>query len=293
MFSAGAFSALPLSTTFGSVYGGVVGEGASVAEQTSYVQIGFGVFINEGATASKSAFLINNTFNPVISEGVTALDSKFSTGAFTASVVEAARAVTIRQVGGGFASGAFASGPYSALGDLTFEISADVLTTNIIGFQTMDEGAILIDTPTNTGVLPASVVQNADMIDENGMFLTVNRSVAEAAGGDDVVSSIPEYSGRVEEAAEGVDETSSLVVFASDISELATAVELLTTQMTVNALLFNNVTVQDVLTAQAIFPARVVDIVTQTDIVSARAQWEPINTFEIADWALVNTFKPV
>ena len=291
MFSAGAFSALPLSTTFGSVYGGVVGEGASVAEQTSYVQIGFGVFINEGATASKSAFLINNTFNPVISEGVTALDSKFSTGAFTASVVEAARAVTIRQVGGGFASGAFASGPYSDF--LTFEILADVLTTNIIGFQTMDEGAILIDTPTNTGVLPASVVQNADMIDENGMFLTVNRSVAEAAGGDDVVSSIPEYSGRVEEAAEGVDETSSLVVFASDISELATAVELLTTQMTVNALLFNNVTVQDVLTAQAIFPARVVDIVTQTDIVSARAQWEPINTFEIADWALVNTFKPV
>lgn len=384
MFSVTGFSAAPLATSPGSVFGGVVGESLTADSVLSVVDSVFNVTMPEGVDISEQIAPVNNVYGSVFSDRVRAVTTRYvgagyASGAFASgpfsglgdefrefsgdfvtlnfiysvamqpegargsdslsntavqdaavevgaeaqdqtgvfltvnrsvaesaeatdqtssiptylgSIQEQARTATLREVGGGYSSGAFASGAFSALGDESRLVSGDAMSSRIIANDIMQEGVNITDTPTNNAIQDAAFDAAAAMSAINGMFLTVNRSVSESGSVTDQNSSIPTYLGRIQEQAEGVDETVAVANFAATIADNAVPLDVTFNNVVYKSLASNKVTANDKLFSQLVVTIPITEAALITDPLTARKQWEPINTFEVTDWILVNTSKP-
>jgi len=143
---------------------------------------------------------------------------------YSANVQEAAATGVFRLVGGGYSFGAFASGPFSGLGDENRYVSSDLFSTNTVVNSSFADSALAVSPvvrlvnnifgitvpesgaavdQNNSAVTFVSQVDDAVTAkDENVVFLTVNRDIGETVTASYANSSIPTYSANIIEAAQ-------------------------------------------------------------------------------------------
>lgn len=302
MFSVDALSALPLATTIGSVYGGVAGESARASEQVTATQIAFGGIIETSARISDSVSVAPR-FNAVIQEN--------------------ARTATVRYVGGGYAAGSYASGPFSALGRRVREISGDVISVQLTASELMQEAAQAQEIIRNTGIQNIPFSDGVSISDTTGIYLTVNRSVSETASVADPIIATPTYFGAIFESARAVtirdvgagyasgsyasgpfgalgdeirevsgDQVYASANFATATAENSVLSDLFATKIEFTVDLSESAFLNEETAAQMLISINMAENLAISDPVTARAQWELIDTDEVTDWILVNTSKP-
>ena len=288
MFAASAFSALPLATVDGTIYGTAVVDTASAAEDKVATYFAFGGNISDGVSATEQAFT-GVIKGASIGEGAVALSQNTALAVFASTISESARTVTVRQVGGGYSAGAMSSGPFSALGDSTTVFPGEAI------FASINVQSAVADTVIAQDIVPSNIffgVAVAAGAQINEFVLATPeypREVAESSEAQDTISAIPEYNQRIEEDATGSETVSSLGVFGSFVNEISTASEFSTNLGIFKAAVTELARGSELMFAQTTVNARTIETVHAIDEKFAKLQWESINTSGIVDWVLVQT----
>ena len=230
---------------------------------------------------------------------------------FEALISESASARTIRDIGGGFSSGAFSSGPFDALGNITRAVSGDTLFTNIVAQSSVVDVSFVLDAARSVVVfnsaftdvisgfdkiftqtqVNSSVQASAQVSDSPSAIPEYLASVLNSATVSDLIVGLPEYSGRVFDGASGVEVTSATAYFGARVNEVAIPIDVIFTNFTVNAAVAELIQGVDRPFAQTTVFSFLASSASYSDMVMARLQWEPINTnaSAVVDWKLINT----
>jgi hypothetical protein len=251
--------------------------------------VDFAALVTEVSDAS-DIIITGAIQNPVIEELCTAADSISSVYEINSLVVDQAEIAEFRNIGGGYSTGAYASGAYSNLGDIITKVSGDSI------FCLVNVNSAVID--------------NAQADDTIFRALIVPRDVNEntAIGGE--VFGDPEYAGNIAEDVEASDQTASPdAAFNAGISEganttvstaalsqvqalvqdSATLVGVVSTTATLNPVVDETVQAsEDIFTIAQIW-ITIQESVAAADQAIARFLWEPVNTFEVTDWVPITT----
>jgi hypothetical protein len=309
VFATSAFSALPLSTLSGSLFGSSVAEAAAGNDNTS---MGFAIslIVAEGLSTSDQVGSLAS-FTALTSENPSLVDALFPVGTYTHTVFDQASVSQLRYLGGGFSAGAMSSGPYSGLGDELAVVSGDlflaqttvssVLVDSAVAFDTIisqgesfilvGDGASGLDAPLgniNFARTFSDAATQADFIFGNTEFVT---SFVDAASGLDIVSSIPTYPATFIDAATADDVISSLYTVNSTASDAAVIQDAVPTNIVGNLTVINSASYTDFATSTVVFQTNVVDSAHTLDQFSARLQWEPVPTDSPTVWTLINVFS--
>jgi hypothetical protein len=305
MFSGSPFSGLAFADSGGFLYAASTADLASVTDSIDGVKQQGGVVV--GNLSLSDTYSPTGVYNISAFDTATVADAAYPLGSFEASVSERARAVIVRQIGGGFSSGAMSSGPFSALGDFTREVPsdevfsnvysqsfvansvsvADLIRTNAVMTFGVSEDVSASDVFTNLAVINSLTTNIAVATDTTSSYPEYPRTVQETATGDDAISSIPIYAQFVNESAVGSDAISTLVELVSTVVNEAQASELATTLVVVNSAVNNLVSGADAPRTNIIVQSQCIELSHAVDGLVARRYWENINTAESAGWRLV------
>jgi hypothetical protein len=207
------------------------------------------------------------------------------------AVFEAASVVTTREVGGGFSTGSFASGPFGSLGDISRTASGDFFNTFVQVNSAGSEQVVLTEVQTNNINVPSSV-------SEAGAVIV------------DSVIALPEYPGSVSEGAQVDNELPNAAIdFACNWTDQAVTSETHSAIVELVSLIDENGVASDVYNAAASLQTSVSESVDASENVPTNAQlwiniqesvlsvdqliarslWEPVDTSESSDWVLIDT----
>ncbi len=289
MFANSAFSALPLSTLSGSLFGSSVAEAAALNDQINTLAV----------------------LRPPILEGASAFGAYYMVGESFHTVIDQASVSQLRYLGSGFSAGSMSSGPYSGLGDTPVIVSGDLFfaQTTVIGSVT--DSALALDTIISRGESFITVAENASGLDNSIGNIEFDRSFSDAATQSDSVLGNPAFSSTVVDAANIAEEVSSILTYNLLFIEAASTADLISATYTVNstvdetalmqdealtkivgiATVITSASYTDFVTSRVVFQTNVVDSIQTLDQFSARLQWEPIPTGSSTDWILINVFS--
>jgi len=310
VFANSAFSALPLSTLSGSLFGSSVAEAAAGNDNTS---MGFAIslIVAEGLSASEQVGTLA-LLTAFAGENSSLIDALFSTGSYAHTVIDQASVSQLRYLGGGFSAGSMSSGPYSGLGDDLTVVSGDLFfAQTTVNSATIDSASALDSAFTTAQMSDFLVVEAASGIDNSIGNIEFNRSFSDAAIQSDSVLGNPAFSSTVVDAASIAEEVSSILTYNLLFIEAASTADLISATYTVNstvdetalmqdealtklvgiATVITSASYTDFVTSRVIFQTNVVDSVQTLDQFSARLQWEPIPTGSSTDWILINVFS--
>jgi hypothetical protein len=265
-----------------------VSETSSVSQQVS-ASVGFVGRVDESCIGTDT-FIAGAISNITVAESSNAQDQVFSTFSITLNIFERADIAETRDVGGGYSSGAFASGSYDGLGDESRRVSGDSIFCAL--------GAI------------ASVVDGAGAADVVIRQIIVPRTVLEDALGSELVSALPVYGVTVDEVVQAQDTVDSPITsVGAKVSENTQAIDAIFTNADVTFGVFEGVTANDQNFTTASLAvsmsqgaeardknflsvsvvSNVQEGVLAAEQCFARFLWEPINTSEDADWVVINS----
>lgn len=289
MFANSAFSALPLSTLSGSLFGSSVAEVVALNDQ-----------INTSAV-----------LRPSILEGASAFGAYYMVGESFHTVIDQASVSQLRQLGGGFSAGSMSSGPYSGLGDTPSVVSGDLFfaQTTVIGFTT--ESAVALDSVLSRGESFITVAENASGIDNSIGNIDFVRTFSDGATQSDAILGNPAFSSTVVDAASVVEDVSSILTYNLLFIESASGADVISATYTVNSVVDETAVMQDealtkivgnatvitsasytdFVTSSVVFQTNVVTSAHTLDQISARLQWEPVPTDSPTVWTLINTLS--
>ena len=305
MFSGSPFSGLPFAVSSGSVYNTSFADLTGVSDSINRSKERGGLVI--GNISLSDTYSPIGVYNISAFDTATVADSSFPIGLYSPLISERARAVIVRQIGGGFSTGSMSSGPFSGLGDFTREVPSDEVFGNVysqslvinsasatdqirtIAVMTfgVSEDATVADVFTNLAALNSSTTESAVGTDTTSSYPEYPRTVAETAVGDDAISAIPNYAQFINESAVGADAISTLVELVSTVVNEAQASELATTLVVVNSAVNNLVSGADAPRTNIIVQSQCIELSHAVDELVARRYWENINTAESAGWKLV------
>ena len=316
MFSVGAFTATSFSTvadtTYGTAYIAAFADGASGIENMSTFGTAYRVGVFDGSSVAEQ-ISYRMTYPGIVGETAGAADSTSALAAFTGLISEVAEAATYRQVGYGYSTGAFSSGPFDALGDYVARVSGDIVSTlvnvnsaavestvltdrpftnAILNISVQNEAASIYDQAVGNLTLPASFEDSAQVTDTASYFIAFPASIDESAQGADETSSAPNYATSVSEGVSGQDGASTLAEFGSVALEQVVILDVVPTNVVVNHAFSDSATVADNPIGNVNFRTVVLDGVAGSDSPTIRLQWELIDTYEASDWILIDTFTP-
>ena len=270
MFAAGSFSAAPFSTSASFIYDPAVAE--DVLGTDVYVA-GLPLSVN------------------VLDESSVSQETMTALVVLPASVQESAIFAERRFVGYGFSAGSFASGAFSALGEESILTSGAVASATIEFTYAFSEGASALFSVRSGPEYTGDIAESATASDQTSSIPTYPTAFSDSATGTSIFSNIPTYLCRIEDVASGSVTDSSLVELIANVLETAVPVDRLTTNFTVNSAVSEVIVLTDRPFTQYITRPVFVDMAQATDRTEARLQWENINTFETADWTLIDTNK--
>ena len=306
MFSGSPFSSVPFAVSSGFIYTVSAADLASVAASINGNKEQGGLVI--GNISLSDTYSPTGVYNISAFDTATVADSSFPIGSYSHLISERARAVIVRQIGGGFSTGSMSSGPFSGLGDFTREVpsdeifsnvysqssvtnsvsAADLIRTNLTTNAIFINSASVADTTANLVSINASTTNIAVATDTTSSYPEYPRTVQETATSDDATSSIPIYAQFVNESVVGVDVISTLVELVSTVVNEAQASELVTTLVVVNSAVQNLVSGADAPRTNIIVQSQCIDLSHSVDELVARRYWEDINTAESANWENIN-----
>ena len=285
MFSGSAFSGLPIADSGGFLYAAGVADLVGVSD--SYAPTGV-YFISAVDTA-------------------TVAEAIYPVGSYAHFINESARSVVIRRIGGGFSYGAMSSGPFSALGDFTTEISGDeifgfvnvqsrftdiasgvdVMRSNAVENISFTDSAFAFDSTRSSTVLPALVVGGGvtnEFIISEPIYA---RAVSELVIAEDVISNVTEYGQIIKESSVITDSQLALVELFATTVDSSQASELCSMTRIISSEVNDTITTIDRLNTTIIAQSQLNEMSHAVDALVARRYWENINTAESAGWKLV------
>lgn len=288
MFGGSSFSVVSFASAPGFIYTALAVEDATVVG-TATSAVDFSCITKQSA-ATADTTNAGTIVNSLIQEISTAQDSPSSVIIVGAQVIESAEIAEIRNKGGGYSSGSFASGPFDGLGEFTVQVSGDSIFCNVDINSAVVEQLGISDLTSRAIIVPRTITENlagADSIDGVSLFaVNVTESVTTT---DLVFSPNAIFSVQIVEIANSNDTLTPTISVNSDILEFASATSSIINSTTQNAVVSENVVAQEIIPTIAQVFITIAESIRAADEFIARSLWEPINTFEPQSWTAITT----
>lgn len=287
MFGGSSFSVVSFASAPGFIYTALAAEDVTIVGAITGA-VDFSC-ITEQSAATADTTNAGTSVNSLMQELSTAQDSPSSVTIVGAQVIESAEIAEIRNKGGGYSSGSFASGPFDGLGEFTVQVSGDSIFCTVDINSAVVEQLGVSDLTSRQIIVPRTITESSAGLDSISGVSLFAVSVNESTTTDLVFSSNAIFTAQVVEIISSSDTLTPTISVNSDILEFASATSLIINSTTQNAVVSENVVAQEVIPTTAQVFITIAESIRAADEFIARSLWEPINTFEPQSWTAITT----
>lgn len=289
MFGSSGFSVVTFASAPGFIYTASVRSDVSALDLSA---TSFSVNSQVLETVSPQVELVTagSTFISSTLEQASASDIAASSFSINSSVSDSVEVSQFRDVGGGYSTDAFSSGPFSSLGSISYKISGDVIYANVSVNVAVNDQVSGLDQVSRRIIISTSTTDTSEISDSllaSQVFASSVADTAEAA--DEIEMSDIVFPVRTVENASTSETIEARADFLSFTASSVFCYERYLADATFAVKVEESPQASDNNRANRTTIAVIQESVEAGDAFIARYLWEPINTFEQQTWNTIKT----